>query len=91
MERVETTILNNLLFNEEYTRKVLPFLRPEYFEEKCDTLVFEQISSFLTQYDKLPTKEVLNIELQKRVDLSQDEYSLVTLSLIHISEPTRPY
>ncbi len=78
MERVETTILNNLLFNEEYTRKVLPFLRPEYFEEKCDTLVFEQISSFLTQYDKLPTKEVLNIELQKRVDLSQDEYSLVT-------------
>ena len=78
MERVETTILNNLLFNEEYTRKVLPFLRPEYFEEKCDTLVFEQISSFLTQYDKLPTKEVLNIELQNRVDLSQDEYSLVT-------------
>ena len=78
MERVETTILNNLLFNEEYTRKVLPFLRPEYFEEKCDTIVFEQISSFLTQYDKLPTKEVLNIELQKRVDLSQDEYSLVT-------------
>ena len=44
MERVETTILNNLLFNEEYTRKVLPFLRPEYFEEKCDNLILKMIS-----------------------------------------------
>ena len=59
MERVETTILNNLLFNEEYTRKVLPFLRPEYFEEKCDTIVFEQISSFLTQLLFTAQKEYL--------------------------------
>ena len=78
MERVETTILSNLIFNEEYTRKVLPFLCPEYFEEKTDKVVFEETSAFLEKYDKIPTKEILNIEIQKRTDLSQDEYSLAT-------------
>ena len=78
MERVETTILSNLIFNEEYTRKVLPFICSEYFEEKTDRIVFEETSSFLEKYDKIPTKEILNIEIQKRTDLSQDEYSLAT-------------
>jgi len=76
MERVPLTILKNLIHSEEYSRKVLPFVLPEYFEEKTDRVVFEEISTFLKDYDSLPTKEVLHIELEKRTDLSQDEFSL---------------
>ena len=76
MERVPLTILKNLIHSEEYSRKVLPFVLPEYFEEKTDRVVFEEISNFLKAYDTLPTKEVLHIELEKRTDLSQDEFSL---------------
>jgi len=49
---------------------------PEYFEEKTDRVVFEEISTFLKDYDSLPTKEVLQIELEKRTDLNQDEFNL---------------
>ena len=76
MERVPLTILKNLIHSEEYSRKVLPFVLPEYFEEKTDRVVFEEISTFLKAYDSLPTKEVLQIELEKRTDLSQDEFNL---------------
>ena len=76
MERVPLTILKNLLHDEQYTRKVLPFVQPEYFEERSDRVVFEEISSYLKDYDGLPTKEVLHIEIEKRTDLSEDEFKL---------------
>ena len=75
-ERVPLTILKNLLNREEYTRKVLPFIKAEYFDERTDRIVFEEIGSFITKYDNLPLKEVLYIELEKRGDITQDEYKL---------------
>ena len=91
MERVETTILSNLIYKEEYTRKVIPFLRTDYFEEKTDKVVFEEISVFLEKYDKIPTKEILHIEIQKRTDLSQDEFSLVTRLVDSLSPSESDY
>ena len=73
-ERVPLTILNNLIHDEEYTRKVIPFIEEDYFEERSDKVVFEEISTFLKAYDSLPTKEVLQIEVGKRTDLTQDEF-----------------
>ena len=73
-ERVPLTILNNLIHDEEYTRKVIPFIEEDYFEDRSDKIVFEEISTFLKAYDTLPTKEVLQIEVGKRVDLTQDEF-----------------
>ena len=73
-ERVPLTILNNLIHDEEYTRKVIPFIEEDYFEERSDKIVFEEIASFLKSYDSLPSKEVLQIEVGKRVDLTQDEF-----------------
>ena len=73
-ERVPLTILNNLIHDEEYTRKVIPFIEEDYFEERSDKIVFEEIASFLKSYDSLPSKEVLQIEVSKRVDLTQDEF-----------------
>lgn len=75
-ERVPLTILKNLLNREEYTRKVLPFIKAEYFDERTDKVVFEEIGSFITKYDSLPLKEVLYIELEKRTDITQDEFKL---------------
>ena len=72
-ERVPLTILKNLLHDEEYTRKVLPFIQSDYFEEVSDKTVFEEIASFLKEYDSLPTKEILHIEVEKRSDLNQDQ------------------
>jgi len=73
-ERVPLSILKNLIHDEEYTRKVIPFIEEDYFEERSDKVVFEEIVSFLKTYDALPTKEVLQIEVGKRTDLTQDEF-----------------
>ena len=61
--KIETTILKNLLQNEDYARKVLPFLNDEYFTENSDKIVFNQINNFILKYNSLPNKEALNIEL----------------------------
>jgi len=61
--KIETTILKNLLQNEEYARKVLPFLNDEYFTENSDKIVFNQINNFILKYNSLPNKEALTIEL----------------------------
>ena len=61
--RLETTILKNLIYNEEYTRKVLPFLSVNYFQEREDKILYEKIDEYINQYNTLPTKEALAIEL----------------------------
>ena len=81
MEKIEFLILRNLLYNEEYTRKVLPFIKSEYFQDNVQKNVFEEIHSFILEYNKIPTKEVLYIELEKRTDLNEDIYK-ETLSVI---------
>ena len=63
--RLETTILKNLIYNEEYTRKVLPFLSVDYFQEREDKILYEKINEYINQYNTLPTQEALAIELDK--------------------------
>jgi len=74
MEKIEFLILRNLLYNEEYARKVLPFIKAEYFEDSNQKIIFEEIYSFITEYNKLATKEVLYIELGKRNDLNEETF-----------------
>ena len=61
MDSVEFLILRNLLHNEEYIRKVIPFIKADYFEDITQKIVFEEISSFVEQYNKPATKEILCI------------------------------
>jgi hypothetical protein len=61
MERIENTILRNLIFNEEYSRKVIPFIQPNYFEQKSEKIIFEEIVKFITKYGSSITIEALNI------------------------------
>ena len=73
-EKLETTILRNLIGNESYYRKVVPFLKAEYFEDLTERVVFEEIEDFSTKYDKVPTAEVVILQLQQRNDLTEDTY-----------------
>ena len=73
MERIETTILRNLIFNEEYSRKVIPFIQPAYFEKRTEKIIYEEITKFIIKYGSSITIEALNIETEGRTDLSEDE------------------
>ena len=73
-ERIEQTILRNLLFSEVYYRKVVPFIKAEYFQEYHEKIVYEEIADFASKYDKVPTQEVLAINLQNRNDLTEEAF-----------------
>ena len=75
MEKVEFLILRNLLFNEDYARKVIPFIKSEYFEDANQKIVFEEILKFIQEYNELATKEVLLIEVEKRNDVNENFFS----------------
>ena len=81
MEKIEFLILRNLLYNEDYTRKVLPFIKADYFQDSNQRIIFEEIYSFISEYNKLATKEILCIELEKRNDLNEETYK-ETLNVI---------
>ena len=73
MERIETTILRSLVFNEEYSRKVIPFIEPDYFDQKSERTVFEEIAQFIVKYGSAITIEALSIEVENRSDLNETE------------------
>ena len=73
-ERIEESILRNLIYNETYYRKAVPFLKADYFQEYHEKVVFEEIADFAAKYDKVPTKEVLTINLQSRGDLTEETF-----------------
>ena len=88
--RIETTILGNLLINEEYTRKVLPFLKNDYFTSNAEKTIHETIGDFVTKYNSLPTKEALSIELQE-VKINEEEFKETMELLDDISKDTEEY
>jgi replicative DNA helicase len=73
MERLELTILRNLVYNEDYSRKVIPFIQPEYFEQRSEKVVFEEIVQFIVKYNSAITKEALGIEIENRTDLTETD------------------
>jgi len=80
MEKVEFLILRNLLYNEKYVRKVIPFIKSEYFEDQNQKIVFEEILTFVQQYNQLVTKEILCIEVENRKDISEQSFK----EIIHL-------
>jgi replicative DNA helicase len=86
MEKIEFLILRNLIHNEEYLRKVLPFIESDYFEDLEQKIVFEEISEFVLEYNNLPTKEVLCIEVEKRTDVNEDEFKRLVHLITHLED-----
>ena len=77
MDNVELLVLRSLLYNEDYARKVVPFIQGDYFQQPSQKIVFEEVSSFITEYDELPSKEALYIEVEKRNDVNEEVYKQV--------------
>ena len=73
MEQIEITILRNLVNNEDYARKVIPFLQPEYFEDRIQKIIFLETSEFIVKYDSLISLEALQIEISNRSDLTGED------------------
>ena len=77
MQTIERTALTQLVTNEQYARKVLPFIKKDYFSDKTERTVFEEITKFVDKYNKIPTQTSLEIEVQSRKDLNEDDYKKV--------------
>ena len=86
METVEFLVLRNLLHNEEYVRKVIPFIKGDYFEDRNQRIVFEEIVKFVEDYNKPATKEVLCIETEKRQDITDDSFKEITTLIGSLDE-----
>ena len=78
MDKVEFLVLRNLIHNEEYIRKVIPFIKAEYFENFNEKVVFEEILKFVEEYNQPATKEILCIETEKRNDINDSSFKEVT-------------
>jgi replicative DNA helicase len=74
MEKIEVLILRNLINNEDYLRKVIPFIKPEYFEDINQKVVFDETLKFIQEYNKPVTKEILCIEVEKRQDINDSSF-----------------
>lgn len=72
---LEKVIFNNLINNEDYGRKVIPFLKKEYFQARVDQVIFELIDNYVSSYNAFPTKEVMTIDLSNYVGISDDQFT----------------
>ena len=79
--KVETLILKNLLLTEDYPRRVLPFIKIEYFEDRTDQVLFDLIHKYFVKYSAVPTVEALTIEVGKITTLSDDQFKQITQKL----------
>ena len=91
MDKVELLILRNLIHNEEYVRKVIPFIKAEYFEDYNQKVVFEEIIKFVEEYNKPVTKEILCIETEKRQDINDSSFKEVTDLISSLQEETSEF
>ena len=70
--KIETKILSHLVYDEKYLRKVLPFIKDVYFEVLTEKIIFQEIQQYMNNYDGLPSANILQIEVEKRKDISEE-------------------
>ena len=71
---IEKTILSHLIWNEDYSRKVIPFIKEDYFTDKNDKVIFHEILKFIQKYNKTPTTTSIQIEIDNRKDLNEAQF-----------------
>ena len=85
MAKIQTTVLRNLLTNEEFTRRVIPYLKKEYFEDD-HRVVFDTIVGYVGKYNRIPTREALNIELSDS-NAREDQVQAAAALVNDVSNP----
>ena len=86
MDKIEFLVLRSLLHNEEYLRKVIPFIKSDYFQDTNQKIVFEEIFAFVSEYNETPTKEVLSIEIEKRKDINDTTYQEISKLISYLDD-----
>ena len=77
MNEIENLVIKNLLLNEDYVRKALPFIKSEYFADITGRKIFDIASKYFIEYSALPTKEALTIEVGQINDISDDQHKQI--------------
>jgi len=75
---IEEVIFSHLLYNEEYCRKVMPFLKTEYFQSRTNKIIFELFENYVKTYHKVPTKEVIISNIENINNITSEEYQTCT-------------
>ena len=90
--RIEETILRNLIYNDDYTRRVLPFLDNKYFHDFNEKILFEEIAKHISKYNNCPTRETLEISLGGLDTVTEDQFKDLVNSVVEMeiafSKPT---
>ena len=86
METIETIILRNLIQNDEYTRRALPFVDEEYFKDRNERVVFGIIRDHIHKYNKAPNKDAIGVALDNRGGLSEQGYKDCTTIATRITD-----
>ena len=86
IEKFEHKILSNLIYDQDYMRKVIPFISETYFDNFSERTIFNEINNHITKYETLPTKSILGIELENRNDLSEDMFKECSVILNNLLE-----
>lgn len=90
MTKIEKIILKNLFLNEQFTRRVLPYLKPEYLTDRVEKTVYEEIHSYILKFNKLPTHEAIHIELGNRDGLFEEDYKKCLELIEELKGETEP-
>lgn len=86
---IEQLILNNLVLNEDYVRKAVPFLKAEYFTDRNERIVFDLIKNYIDEYNKTPTKESLIVDLGNMDNVTQDQFDHIRKYIENFNELER--
>ena len=84
MNEVEQLVIKNLLLDEEYVRKAMPFIKSEYFADFTGKKLFEVVSKYFTEYSAIPTKEALVIEVGQLDGISDDQHNDILKTISNI-------
>jgi len=86
MKKIEKTILKNLFLNEQFVRKILPYLKTEYLQERSERNLYEEIQKYVLKYNQIPTHEAIQIELNAREGLFEDDFKKTSELLTELQE-----
>jgi len=88
---IENVILSNLLTNQDFFERTIAYIKPEYFHEYSEKIIFEEIVKYSVKYSSAPSKDALSIQLEHREDLNENQYTAATESLEHLTKSDHEY
>ena len=84
---MEKNILQHLIFNEDYARKALPFLKDIYFADITDKSIFNLVEKYFNEYNATPTKNALLVELENLNNISDEQSAEISNTIVGFQEP----